>query len=231
MRSTRRPSAYLTALAFVLSSALGGCGVATTAPGGSVSASSQHTPPTFELAGSRDKSYADLKSLAKDSSNVILAEFSGKTRKVPLPDFARNPMAKDTAPNIMVAATVSQVLSGKNLVKGDHIEVVAFSLDTEGTPSLAKPGRYLLFLGPYIFIEPDRPPVTQQSEYGGVIYAITGGPAGMFYQPIDADNQQYVRVDNESPGLPSLVMETDASLPTGWTDEQYIAEGGPYSER
>lgn len=73
--------------------------------------------------------------------------------------------------------------------------------------------------------------MTVEAEHGGLVYAITGGPAGMFYQPIDARDQKYVKVDNESLALPSSVTPADASLPTGSTDKQYIVEGGPWAVR
>lgn len=108
---------------------------------------SQVATPRFDFMGSRVKTYDDLKSLAEDSSNVVIAEATGKTREVPLPDFAQNPNV-ESAPNVMVTVTVRQVLSGEDITVGDAIEVVSFGDDVDGVASLAKSGRYLLFLAP-----------------------------------------------------------------------------------
>lgn len=53
----------------------------------------------------------------------------------------------------------------------------------------------------------------------------------MYYQSIDAEDQQYVRVDDDSIALPRSITPAEATLTTGWTDAQYIAEGGPWATR
>lgn len=156
--------------------------------------------PRFDSVGSRVKDYNSLKELAGDATAIVVAQSTGETIEVPLPDGYGQP---DSAPTIYSRMKVVQVIGGTLLQeKNGAIDVVSPGEDlVTGKPGLSTGGPYLLFLTAAVYGPKD--------PAGG--YVAVGGPAGIY---AGQKGETFGRVDLESPRLPASIDLADpGSLP------------------
>lgn len=171
--------------------------------------------PEITGHGTRIYDFQSLEDLAEKSNAIVVAEPTGETRSVPLPEGYGDEFS---APTPYVTMQVTKVLSGE--VKGDVIEVVSPAIDRRTQKQvLSSGGPWLLFLAPAMY-GPDDPA-------GG--YVAVGGPAGVYLQFGDDD---FRRIDDHSEALPKA-LSTDSTKSRGVsplpevtkTEEQLLAEG------
>lgn len=173
--------------------------------GGQPSASA----PTVQELGSRTHVYRSLTELAADANAIVIARPTGATSAKPFPHGGR-----DAAPTQYVRMHVTRVLSGT--VSSRDVDV-ANPGDDDATqrPVLLSRSSFVLFLTPAMYAADD--------PAGG--YAVVGGPAGVY--SVAGSGSRYVRVDRESPDLPSSVTVDVTSLPQITASERQLLHRGP----
>lgn len=185
--------------------------------GCSVSDGAAEQPQLPEIAehGTRIRDFQSLEELAELANAIVIAEPTGKTHSVPLPEGYGG---ESSAPTPYVTMQVTEVLSGE--VKGDVIEVVSPAIDERTQEQvLSSGGPWLLFLAPAMYGADD--------PAGG--YVAVGGPAGVYLQ---SGEDEYLKIDAHSEALPETIS-TDSSRSRSAspvpevtkTEEELLAEG------
>lgn len=171
----------LIAVVAVAGSAVAGCGASS---GG---ASGRHGQSATEIHLSRVKDYADLSSLAKDSSVIVRAVAGNSTSAT-----------ANGAPTTTTEVSVEQVVHGDLAVKSLRIQQVGDrrTVVDNGAQVLEKGGEYLLFLNPFH--------MTPGDETG--LYVMTGS-LGEFRAK--ARGGSYAFQGGEESRLPSAISVQD----------------------
>lgn len=203
-RTTREASMRSTrraAIAATVTVLLGGC-----AGGGN----DAPDIPVIHIDGTRPVEYTSLKQLAGNASAIIVAKPTGEQFNQPLP--AEQGGVPTSAPTIYVKLEVNRVLSGS--LDATTIDLVSPGTDERtGEPALLNGGAVILFVTPAMY--------AADTPAGG--YVVVGGPAGVFAQ----SGKSFLRVDSESPKMPTSVTPDDTSWPQITMSEQAFLHRGP----